>query len=298
MHLLLHVRDLLERGLGDTVVIMLDSWDVAYLGCDRDLLRSFLAFRRPLFFSAELAAYPHGEAGLVTWRRRFGDYPSAGAGPSYHALPRCAPNRGARPCRAWFRHGSAAHRGRCTFCVPTSLGGGYRFLNSGCWGGYAWAVERALSRIYDSGAVGTMTSSLLDIPRERSSSEIFDQVWWVIYLDAYRHEIALDYGATICTSLHGLDPRRDLLVLERRGGGRAGAPARASSDGVSPEHMVAATPYWRRRLLAVPFAKDVCFAHGNAGLGGLVSRIVDVLGRPAWAQIIDPSHPLFSLLHG
>ena len=270
-HLLLHVRDLVRRGLNDTVVIFFDAWDVAFLGCQRSVLGAFRALGRPLFFSAELGFFPFGERGLAWLDRHHGGYPSAWSGGAYGALPPCDA-RGGSPylsCRPQLAQGALDGEG-VPFAVAESMGGGYRFLNNGCYGGYAWALERALSRLYDEGNWHAYGS---DHPLFRppvfdgmpgKGSLALTQGAWHAYLLAHPGEVALDYGATVCLNLHGLDPARDL---------------RKEADG---------------RVFARPFGKDVCFAHANGGVGdtsGLLDRLLQPGGPRAapWAACFGPS---------
>lgn len=252
VYLLLHVRDLVRRGFNNTVVILLDAWDTVYLGCGRSLLSSFRALRRPLFFSAELGSYPYGAAAV--------EMSGALHSHRYARLPRCArpPRDSRRPCRPRAQRSW----GRCAFCLPPAAGGGYRFLNTGCFGGYAWALDRALTRLYDSGAWRTYA---VEHPLHAAATAVEGKGWtpgsphgwpdtqqgvWQAYWLAHPNEIALDYGASICLSLHGMRPE---AAFQLRDGGRVVAPA---------------------------FAKDVCFAHAN---GATDVAPLDVLVQAAQA---------------
>lgn len=271
LHFLMHVRELMRRGYNNTVVILLDAWDIAYLGCDRDLLRAFHALKKPLFFSAELAFYPWGAGGHRRYKERMGHaYPYWGVKPGYWALPRCSVTRDAhQPCRSRHRPRSRAAKGQCSYCVPVDRGGGSRFLNIGCWGGYAWAVERALTRLYDNGEFGAFARKIEDTFWFRRKHELGDQPMWTLYAMSHRSEIALDYGASMCTSLHGLHPRKDLIPR---------APRRTRiGDGR------------KRRIFAAPFGKDICFAHANGGHDVLLDKLLKATGPTPWSQRFGPS---------
>lgn len=231
-HLLLYVQDLMRRGRNNTVVIMLDAWDVVWLGCRRKVVDSFLELKRPLFFSAEMGFYPFGQPGLDMLAKEGIHYPIGAAKSSYAALPHC--HAGPRtPCKPKLSAAATIQAATCSFCAPEASGGGYRFLNNGCYGGYAWALERALSQIYQAGDWRSFASDhgLTRGLSWRALQDLSQAVWHIYYL-THPKDIAIDYGASICLTLHGLDAKREIVLRQNR----AVAPA---------------------------FHKEVCFAHAN-----------------------------------
>merc|ERR1711862_891385 len=119
----------------------------------------------------------------------------------------------------------------------------------------------------------------------RAREEQADQIIWTLYFTDYPHEIALDYGASICLSLHGLDRHKDFATRRPR------VPRRPSPVSAA---MLTANPYWEQRVVAVPFGKDVCFAHANGKNFEILDAMLRAVGIPSWAQFFDPGHEMFA----
>lgn len=77
--------------------------------------------------------------------------------------------------------------------------------------------------------------------------------------------MVIDYGAGLCLSLRGLDPRGDLAVRRARQGP------------------------WPRPIFAVPFGKDVCFAYGGGDTEGTLDKVLRAMGPTPWSHMFGRS---------
>jgi len=176
----------------EKVVIVLDLFDVVWLGCRRDLIEAFHRFGRPLVFSAEFVPYPLSNSNASLQRVLGAGYPylpgahrfSTASAPLPFVRRRLGPRR---VLHAWRD---------------------YRFLNAGCLAGYAGALKVALGRML---ANGFANDYVLGTPLATTDDERLhllvghdDQIAWHAYALRHADEVALDYDAELFLSVLGL----------------------------------------------------------------------------------------------
>ncbi|CAK0884572.1 unnamed protein product, partial [Prorocentrum cordatum] len=150
-HILSYVAHLRRRGMGDRLVLYLDAFDTAWLGCDTNLTQAFEAMGKPIFFAAEFDLYP---AGLAGYPKPVADHEEIAKA---QKLPRCRPPS-TFPVR-WEASPVDQHEP----CLAKSDDGGIRgsqqergftddgalavYVNGGVYGGRAAALEVAIRRL-------------------------------------------------------------------------------------------------------------------------------------------------------
>jgi len=169
----------------DRIVMVLDYFDVVWLGCSRNFAETFRRFGRPLVFGAELVPYPLSNASLNRLPGGYPDFP----GEQHGQL---------RPLRVRMRRGGGSRKWAS-----------YRYLNSGCIAGYAGALRTAAERILSNGLAN---SYVLGMPLATSDAERQDmlvgkddQISWHAYAMQHPEEVALDYSAELFANTLGFE---------------------------------------------------------------------------------------------
>eukprot|EP00927_Polykrikos_kofoidii_P002090 TRINITY_DN10809_c0_g1_i5.p1 TRINITY_DN10809_c0_g1~~TRINITY_DN10809_c0_g1_i5.p1 ORF type:complete len:655 (-),score=77.78 TRINITY_DN10809_c0_g1_i5:184-2148(-) len=239
------VKDLLRQGRNDTFVIMVDAFDVAWLGCRRNLRSIFQSWNRPVFFSTEVTPWPFlgGSRSEVDKELSRAGFPEAPVTRCTEAISQ------SRACQPVFEGSNAESFGRAGNRY------GNRYPNSGCLGGTAKGLDLMLSRLYTIDPDGRYklrdeySDALANVMGYANVTTKGKDDQAPLYAYAVKHpsEVHLDTGGSICTSLYSWAVKDFSLDTT-----------------VSPVG-----------IFGRPFGKSVCFAHANGRtlhLLGLLQR--------------------------
>eukprot|EP00927_Polykrikos_kofoidii_P002091 TRINITY_DN10809_c0_g1_i6.p1 TRINITY_DN10809_c0_g1~~TRINITY_DN10809_c0_g1_i6.p1 ORF type:complete len:708 (-),score=80.94 TRINITY_DN10809_c0_g1_i6:98-1969(-) len=256
------VKDLLRQGRNDTFVIMVDAFDVAWLGCRRNLRSIFQSWNRPVFFSTEVTPWPFlgGSRSEVDKELSRAGFPEAPVTRCTEAISQ------SRACQPVFEGSNAGF-----FASGFGDRFGNRYPNSGCLGGTAEGLHSMLSRLYTNHPDGRYrlrdeySDALANVMRYANITSRGNDDQAPLYAYAVKHpsEVHLDTGGSICTSLYSWEATD--FSLDKT---------------VSPVG-----------IFGRPFGKNVCFAHANRRTLGLL----EVLQR-ARADFVEPKH-LMTMFH-
>ena len=150
------VLDHLKESPGEAIVVFVDGFDTFFLPSARELFSRFRSFRARMVFGAEIDCWPDAHLSAA--------YPPPGGPGAPRGDERIGSLRPAPPFRTPFR-----------------------YLNSGCYMGYAGAIRDALEEL-------------------APGQEDDDQRLFTKYFLAHSDIVCLDHRAWLFQNLHGLPP--------------------------------------------------------------------------------------------
>ncbi len=160
------VLDHLNGSQGEDIIVFVDGFDTFFLPSARELLRRFRSFRARMVFGAEIDCWPDAHLSAA--------YPPPHGPGAPGGDERIGSLRPAPPFRTPFR-----------------------YLNSGCYMGYAEAIRDALEEL---------------APEQEDD----DQLLFARYFLAHPDIVCLDHRAWLFQNLHGVPPEHLRIESDSR----------------------------------------------------------------------------------